>query len=617
MASISLKSLLRKCLWFLNVGFVLKKRAASRSFRDRIFFIFEGRAYTYGATYKEAVRYANLFGAVQEERVRSGHLNAGEKLAVGIYQENTPEFIFAFFGAAINGSTLFGINTGFRGETLVNVINQADIGLLFTDDTTRKEVDKILPDIHGINEDNMVTVGDTSGNKEGNIRGVSEIMADYGVAEQAMPRPGIDSFGPLVVIYTSGTTGAPKGVVCSHLKCLGAGFVTSRRVKLTKEDRGYISMPLFHSNAVLLGIMPMMDVGGSFLLKRKFSAGAFETDILENGVTYMNYVGQPIHYILSALENRYGSGDAVESALAEHPSNLFRIAHGNGASAVDRRKLIRYLGMEHVYELYGSTEAPITTVLMPGEPMDSVGRVPSKKIVVLGADDRPCPPGIVDNSGRLINYDEAVGEIARKIGEDNIFFDGYFKNSRATNKKYRNGYYCSGDLGHIRIIDGKRFLFFNGRTDDWIRKDGENFSAENVTKYAESLPGVELAAAYGAPCPVSDENVMVAIKLYPNIPFNPQAAFDWFTDQEKQGGMDPKWMPDYIRIVEEFPVTRTHKLLIRPLKRDHFNLKKHPEMIIYYRQRGDTTYHPFTPEAYLDTMRNFEKNGRLHILADE
>ena len=138
-----------------------------------------------------------------------------------------------------------------------------------------------------------------------------------------------------------------------------------------------------------------------------------------------------------------------------------------------------------------------------------------------------------------------------------------------------------------------------------------------MTKYAESMPGVELAVAYGAPCPVSDENVMVAIKLYPGISFDPRAAFDWFTDQEKQGGMDPKWMPDYIRIVEEFPVTRTHKLLIRPLKRDHFNLKNHPEMTIYFRRRGDTTYHPFTPEVYLDTMRDFEKNGRLHLLADE
>jgi len=614
MPAISLKSVLRKCLWFLNVGFVFKRRARSRTCRDRIFFIFEGRKYTYSETYKEAVRYANLFLAVQEERIASGRLKPGEKLSVGIYQENTPEFVFAFFGAAINGSTLFGINTGFRGETLTNVINQAEIGLLFTDQTTREEVDRILANITVISQHDIITVGGDNRSEEGNRRGIPEIMIHYQVSEREISRPGIDSFGPLVVIYTSGTTGAPKGVACSHLKCLGAGLITRRRIGLTKKDRGYISMPLFHSNSVLLGIMPLVDVGGSFLLKRKFSASAFEKDILENGVTYMNYVGQPVHYILSALEKKYNSAEAIENTLAKHPLNLFRIAHGNGASVVDRKKLIRYLGMEHVYELYGSTEAPITTVLMPGEPMDSVGRVSSKKIVILDANDQSCPPGIVDDNDRLVNYEEAVGEIARRIGEDNIFFDGYFKNNQATNKKYRNGYYCSGDLGHIRIVDGRRYLFFNGRTDDWIRKDGENFSAENVTKYAESMPGTELAVAYGAPCSVSDEKVMVAIKLTPNMSFDPQATFEWFMELQKNGGMDPKWMPDYIRIVEDFPMTRTHKLLIRPLKRSHFNMEKYPEMMIYYRRRGDTTYHLFTRETYLGTRQNFEKNGRTQLL---
>lgn len=598
----------------MNVGAAFKKRSMSRACRNRTFFIFEGRPFTYAETYRESLRYANLFLSVQQERIASGRLNSGEKLAVGMYQENTPEFVFAFIGAALNGSILFGINTGFRGDTLVNVISQADVGLLFTDPTTRDEVDRILPGIDGMDTEDIITVGSTDERTSKNRRGVDEIMAHYRVTANEIPRPGIDCFSPLVVIYTSGTTGAPKGVACSHIKCLGAGLITRRRIGLTGEDRGYISMPLFHSNSVLLGIMPLINVGGSFLLKRRFSASAFESDILENGVTYMNYVGQPVHYILAALEKKYGSGEAIEKALANNPSNLFRIAHGNGATVVDRQKLIRYLGMHHVYELYGSTEAPITTVLMPGEPVESVGRVTSKKIVILDANDRPCPPGIVDDTGRLVNYEEAVGEIARKIGQDNIFFDGYFKNSSATGKKYRNGYFCSGDLGHIRLIDGKRYLFFNGRTDDWIRKDGENFSAENVTHYAGSLPGVEQAAAYGAPCSVSDERVMIAVQMAPNESFDPQAAFDWFMEQQKNGGMDPKWMPDYLRIVEDFPVTRTHKLLIRPLKQAHFNIETHPDMEIYYRRRGDTTYQRLTREDYNDIRRRFEEAGRLQLL---
>ncbi len=130
---------------------------------------------------------------------------------------------------------------------------------------------------------------------------------------------------------------------------------------LKRSDRGYISMPLFHSNAWYIGILPQMITGGSFVLKRRFSARAFEEDMLEHGVRFMNYVGQPLHYILDALEKKYGGIDEVEKALASHPRNRFRIAYGNGAPAVDRQKLMRCLGMEHIYEIYGSTEAVITT----------------------------------------------------------------------------------------------------------------------------------------------------------------------------------------------------------------------------------------------------------------
>jgi len=373
-------------------------------------------------------------------------------------------------------------------------------------------------------------------------------------------------------------------------------------------------MPLFHSNAIFLGLMPMMAVGGSFLLKRRFSASAFEGDILENGVTYMNYVGQPIHYILVALEKKYGSEEAVEAALRNHPGNRFRIAYGNGAPPIDRKKLTRYLGMEHVYELYGSTEAPITTIVMPGDPIESVGAPDTKKIMILNGNDEPCPPGILDEHGKLLNYEEAVGEIVRKMDPDNIFFDGYFRNQGASNKKYRGGYYRSGDLGHICIHKRKRYLYFDGRTDDWIRKDGENFSAENVSQYASDLPGVELATAFGAPCEVSDEKVMVALKLAKNEEFDPQKAFDWFMKQQQGVGMDPKWMPDYIRIVDEFEETRTHKILIRPLKKAHFNIEKNPGMTIFFRRRGDTSYHRLTLEDFADIKKQFEEIGRLPLL---
>jgi acyl-CoA synthetase (AMP-forming)/AMP-acid ligase II len=269
--------------------------------------------------------------------------------------------------------------------------------------------------------------------------------------------------------------------------------------------------------------------------------------------------------------------------------------------------------MEHIYEIYGSTEAVITTANRPGDPIDSVGKAP-KSVVILDELDRECPAGIIDACGRLTNYDQAVGEICRRVGTDNLRFEGYFGNASATNQKFRGGIYHSDDLGHIRVIHGKRYLFFNGRTDDWIRKDGENFSAENVLQYALALPGVDYAIAYGAPCDVSDEKVMVSVQLKEGVHFDPDAAFAWLMQQQREGGMDPKWMPDFIRIIDRFPITDTHKIVVKPYKREHYNIERNPDMQIYYRERGDTTYHPLTPERYARIKGCFIENGRDALL---
>jgi fatty-acyl-CoA synthase len=601
-------------LWFTDVGRAFRWWALRRTRCNRPFLLYENQTYTYGDVYRQAVRYANLFGAVKRDRVKEGRLEEGEPLAIGIYQENTPEYVFALFGAALSGDVLFGINTGFRGETLANCIQQASVTLLLADPPRMQRVESVLPLLDGLGHEDLLLVDAAEEGGRGSVRN-AEAMLEACDAFQASRRRGrIDIFSPLLVIYTSGTTGAPKGVPLSHLKMLGAGVITRRRIGLTRADRGYVTMPLFHANSWYLGILPILVAGGSFLLKRRFSARAFEEDILESGATFMNYVGQPLHYILHALESKYGSAEAVEAALARHPRNRFRMAHGNGASAVDREKFVRYLGMEHVYEAYGSTEAPISTVVMPGDPVGSVGRLKSRSVVILNEHDRPCPPGVADDRGRLVNYEEAVGEIAKRIERDNIFFDRYVNNPEASEKKFRGGYFRSGDLGHVRVIDGKRYLYFNGRTDDWIRKDGENFSAENVLEYVLKHPDVELAVAYGAPCEVSDEKVMVAVKLKEGTVFDPRASFEWFT-QQQETGMDPKWMPDYIRIVDAFSVTETQKIVYRSLKSEHFNIERHPDMKVYFRRRGDDTFRPLTKEDFSEIKKQFAKTGREELLA--
>ncbi len=592
-----LRPLVQHGLWFVNVGWLFKRKALSRLRRNKVFFVFEDQEVTYQQTWDESVRYAQWFQSVREARIASGQQPAHAPLHIGIYQDNTPEYIYAFFGAALSGAVIFGLNTGFRGPVLANTLRKARLGLVLTEGKYLPELESVLEDTPELDRKDIVRTDTTR----------------PGVAPGEFAPPSVGNFDPLIVIYTSGTTGSPKGVMCPHIKLAGAGLVTSRRIGLKRTDRGYVCMPLFHSNAWFLGIIPMLFVGGSFVLTRRFSASAFEKDLLTHGPTYMNYVGQPIHYILAALEKHHGSGEAVTAALANDPRNKFRIAHGNGATPKDRTKLVRYLGMEHIYELYGSTEATINTVVKPGDPIDSVGAL-GPRVRILDENDNECPPAVLDDQGRMTNYAEAVGEISARVRRDNIFFHGYHDNPDATDNKYRDGWYRSGDLGHVRMVKRRRYLYFDGRTDDWIRKDGENFSAENVAHYADQHPEVAIAVAYGAPHAVADEAVMIAVQLNEGADFDPQAAFDRFTDQRETGGMDAKWFPDYIRVVETFETTETQKVRVRPLKRRHFT-PDDPTDRLYFRTRGDETFRELTDEGYAEIEREFEANGRGELLA--
>ncbi|HQI73019.1 MAG TPA: AMP-binding protein [Smithella sp.] len=611
----NLKNIIRTVFGFLNFSTMIKFTLWWLWFRrDRVFFIFEGREYTYREVYQQSLRYAHFFLSIRKKLVDSGRLDKNKRLSFGVYMDNNPEFLFASFGAGLSNSILFAINSGFRGETLAKVMDQAEISLLIINESTLKEVQDTIGVVRVLGPENVYYVGDTKSVPSNGFQSLDAAVAEASRHEISKDyRVRIDNFSPVIVIYTSGTSGMPKGVPCTHIKMFGAGFVVQSAVHLNRNDRGYISMPLFHSNAWYIGILPQMIVGGSFVLKRRFSASAFEEDMLKYGVTFLNYVGQPLHYIIDALERKYGSGEAIEAELAKHPRNKFRKAYGNGATVNDRVKLKRYLGMEHIYEIYGSTEAVITTANRPGDPIDSVGRVDSS-IRILNEEGKECAPGIVDASGALTNYDKAVGEICRKIGDNNLRFEGYFGNAKATNQKFRNGWYHSGDLGHIRMINGKRYMFFNGRTDDWIRKDGENFSAENVLDYAQKVPCVDCAIAYGAPCEVADEKVMITVQLKDGETFNPDDVYAWFIRQQKEGGMDPKWMPDYIRIIDKFTVTDTQKIIVRPFKREHFNIENTPGMKIYFRQRGDNTYRLLNADEFNKIKNNFIANGRETLL---
>jgi fatty-acyl-CoA synthase len=373
-------------------------------------------------------------------------------------------------------------------------------------------------------------------------------------------------------------------------------------------------MPLFHSNAMFVGFMPAFWVGGSMALRERFSASQFVPDVLRHGVTFWNYVGEPVHYVLSHISKQYGGDvDRIHAEVTNNPKNKLRYAVGNGAAPPDIDRFMDWLGLEDMFELYGSTEAAISTFRRKGDPRGSVGEILDAAVKILDPHGTECPPAELGADGKLLNYEHAVGEICR-VAPDTGLFQGYFDNPKANDDKFRNGVYHSGDLGHVLVRNGQRYLFFDGRTDDWIRKDGENFSAGQVGRILSEHPEVQLAVAYGVPCSVSDELVMAAVKLRDGGRFDPQAFFDWCEEQVSGASMDRKWFPDFVRVVEDFEFTQTQKVLVRNYKKVHFDRSRLPDDPIYWRQRGDKTFRPFGAADYAALREEFKEREKLPLL---
>lgn len=594
-----------------ELGSQIEARGTHPEVADRPFLHHHARTWTYRRYRDESVRIAHFLLR------RLGYIEEGRPGHVAMLLENHLELLSLYGGCAYAGLKLFGVNTGLRGDILAGVINQSRARILVVDQRLQDEVIRVLGELKTVPRENVLFLRTHDDEEVAGPDLMEAVAGEIGPIEKSLERPGVkvDPNDPLMVIYTSGTTGLPKGILNNHAKLLLIGMAVSGNLGLGQDDVGYACMPLFHSNAIFLGFQPALQVCGQLSMRERFSATRFVPDVLQYGVTYWNYVGEPVHYVLGALEREYGGDEArILAEVANDPKNHLKYAVGNGAAAPDIERFTKWLGLEDMFELYGSTEAAISTFRKKGDPRGSVGEITDATVKILSEKGEECPPAVLDADGKITNYADAVGEICR-VAPDTGLFQGYFDNPSANSSKYRDGVYHSGDLGHVLERDGKRVLFFDGRTDDWIRKDGENFSALQVARLIQEHPDIVLAAAYGVPCSVSDELVMVALKLREGAGFDPQAFFDYCEQQVTGGGMDRKWFPDFVRVVDEFEYTQTEKILVRNMKKVHFDLNRLGDGVpVWWRRRGDTSYRPLTRDAYEGLRREFAEREKLELL---
>ena len=302
--------------------------------------------------------------------------------------------------------------------------------------------------------------------------------ADYRAAE-------IDENAVAELFYTSGTTGRPKGVTLTHRALHLHAVYAALALRVTDADTILHVVPLFHVNG--WGAPHWMTlVGGRHVMLRKFDPATLLRLIEEHRVSYL--LGVPT--IFNALVN-HPDLDSVDLS-----SLKVALIGGAPASPTLVRTIEHKLGTQAIVG-YGLTEtSPIISLAWPRVGLTAAA-APER------AEERKAMTGYalagvalraVDASGADISADgQQIGEI---VVRSNIVTEGYYGDQAATDEKFRDGWFHTGDMA---TVDEAGYLLIKDRSKDIIIRGGENISSVEIENALGSHPAVMECAVVAAP----------------------------------------------------------------------------------------------------------------------
>ena len=119
--------------------------------------------------------------------------------------------------------------------------------------------------------------------------------------------------------------------------------------------------------------------------------------------------------------------------------------------------------------------------------------------------------------------------------------------------------FWSGDLAY-RDVDG--WIYFAGRSGDWLRVDGENMTTAPIERILQRLGPISQVAVYAVPDDHVGDQVMAAVVLADNSELTPEEFGRFLADQ---ADLSPKAWPRYVWLTDRLPTTATNKIVKREL----------------------------------------------------
>jgi len=271
--------------------------------------LYEDIKYTYKELNEWTNRYANFFLSIG--------LKKGD--VINVFLENRPELMMIIGAMGKIGTIASLINTRQRSASLIHSFTVNNVKTYVIGEEMYPVFLKVMKDLKLTSKDKLFFLSDKGDLEipEGFLN-LKEKVKDQATSTPSAIRE-IKGIDPYAYVFTSGTTGLPKAAPMRHIHMMsstyGWGVIA---LNMQPEDIIYISLPLFHSNPIHIGLASAFRGGSAVALARKFSVSNFWNDVRKYKVTCFNYIGELCRYLLN---------QAPDSEDRNH--NVYKIC-GNG-----------------------------------------------------------------------------------------------------------------------------------------------------------------------------------------------------------------------------------------------------------------------------------------------
>lgn len=368
--------------------------------------------------------------------------------------------------------------------------------------------------------------------------------------ESERPSPSIEDRA--LYIFTSGTTGMPKAVNVSHARVMQWSHWFAGLMGVQRTDRMYSCLPMYHSIGGVLVPGATLVGGGSVVIREKFSASQFWSDVVRWDCTMFQYIGEFCRYLLHATPS---SNDL---------KHRIRLACGNGLAPDVWDEFKDRFGIPRIFEFYASTEGGVSLFNAEGR-RGAIGRIPPylthRFSPALVRFDVEKGEPVRDEQGFCVACaSNEPGEALSKVSNDpssvGSRFEGY-SDERASEKKILRDVFQRGDAwvrtGDLMRKDDKGFFYFVDRVGDTFRWKGENVATSEVAEAICAFPGVKHASVYGVTIPATEGRAgmaaLVAVRPLDLCAFR----------QHLREHLPPYARPVFLRLRDDIEVTGTFK----------------------------------------------------------